>query len=214
MFRLFLTHLASEREFVASVQRVLASQGIDSFVAHNDIKPSAEWVTSIELALWTCDALAAFLHNGFQQSLWCDQEVGFVFGRRKPMVPLAIDTLPYGLLGKYQAILCKGEPPPHVARSIVDTLLENRESRQGIIDAQLYALADALSFDHANGIAGRLSGEMQRDDWTGERLDLLTKALENRQVSDARRAEPWARETLKEHRPPLVPPPSDKDVPF
>lgn len=215
-FRLFLTHLAREKEFVAAVQTVLQWEGIDSFVAHNDIEPSAEWVQTINMALWTCDGLAAFLHDGFNQSLWCDQEVGFVFGRRKPLIPVAIDVMPYGFLGLYQALLCKGQRPAIVARKIVDTLLGRPDSREAIIDAQLSAFVGAHSFDHANGICDRLRPVMTDRDWTRARLDKVELALKNGQVTDGWRAGPWAQDMLDRHR--LPPPPAsfpgDDNVPF
>lgn len=218
-FRLFLTHLAREKSFVAGVQTVLEWEGIDSFVAHNDIEPSAEWVRSIDMALWTCDALAAFLHEGFGESAWCDQEVGFVFGRRKPLIPVAIDVMPYGFLGQFQALLCKGQTPQVVGRQIVNTLLNRSDTREAIIDSQLSALVAAHSFDHSNGISDRLRPVLSDDDWTSQRLDKLERALKNSQVREGWRAGPWAQHILDQHRPPpgpssTPPPPGPDDVPF
>lgn len=210
-FKLFLTHLAKHREFVGHVQTVLAWEGIDSFVAHNDIEPSAEWVSEIEIALWTCDALAAFLHEGFRESNWCDQEVGFVFGRRKPLVPLAIDLMPYGFLGKHQAIPCKDMTPNALARRIADALINRNDTRQAMIDAQLDAFIGAHSYDHSNGIAKRLSRVVTVSDWTAERLKKLEKALDNSQVAQGYDAAPWAKRIIREHD--TSPAPED-DVPF
>lgn len=216
-FRLFLTHLASEREFVGGVQQVLRWEGIDSFVAHADIEPSAEWVRTIDSALRTCDALAAFLHQGFKASDWCDQEIGVVYGRRKPLIPIAFDEMPYGFLGQYQALLCRGETPHVVARKILGILLKRPDTRDDVIDAQLSAFVAAHSFDHANGISDRLSAEMEAGDWTPTRLANLEDALQNSQVSNGFRAAPWARRILRRHRPAepeASPPPGSDDVPF
>jgi hypothetical protein len=215
-FRLFLSHLAREKEFAGGVQLVLRWEGIDSFVAHTDIEPSAEWVRTIDSALRTCDALAAFLHEGFKESNWCDQEVGFVYGRRKPLIPVAIDLLPYGFLGQFQALKCWGETPHAVARKILEILLKRPDTRDEVIDAQLSAFVSAHSFDHANGISDRLSADMVAADWTPTRIAKVEAALKNSQVSNGFRAAPWAKAILQRHRqqsPP--PPPSDSDdVPF
>lgn len=216
-FRLFLSHLAREKEFVGGVQQVLQWEGIDSFVAHNDIDPSKEWVRTIDSALHTCDALAAFLHDGFKESDWCDQEVGFVYGRRKPLIPVAIDIMPYGFLGQFQALKCRDTKPHDVARQILTILLKRPDTRDDAIDAQLSAFVKAHSFDHANGISDRLSDEMVAGDWTPSRVGLVEDALANSQVSGGWRSEPWATKIIERHKPPepwSLPPPSDDDVPF
>jgi hypothetical protein len=42
MFRLFVSHLATEREFAAELQEALLNFGISCFIAHNDIEPAQE----------------------------------------------------------------------------------------------------------------------------------------------------------------------------
>src|SRR5438094_1383955 len=56
-FRLFMSHVASDKIYVAQVKRSLRPYGIVGFVAHEDIEPTKEWTTEIELALETCHAL-------------------------------------------------------------------------------------------------------------------------------------------------------------
>lgn len=211
-FKLFLTHLSKHRAFVGQVQTELAWEGIDCFVAHRDIDPSAEWISEVESGLLTCDALAAFLHEGIRDSEWCDQEVGFAFGQRKPLVPLAIELMPYGFLGRYQAILCEQMKPDELASRIVQTLMKRIDTRERLIDTQLSALTYARNFGHANVIANRLMQVMTDQDWTGDRLNWLKEALENSQVSQGFASGPWAKQTLDQFRPPsaLV---SD-DLPF
>lgn len=45
MFRLFVTHLATEKVLAAQLQEALLGYGISGFVAHNDIEPTLEWQT-------------------------------------------------------------------------------------------------------------------------------------------------------------------------
>ena len=84
MMRLFASHLAVHRAFAGDLQQELLRYGITSFIAHNDIEPSLEWQTQIEMALTTCEALIALLHEKFHASNWTDQEIGFAMGRRVP----------------------------------------------------------------------------------------------------------------------------------
>ncbi len=98
-FRLFLSHLAKEREYAAELQEHLTKYGISCFVAHEDIKPTREWQDEIEAALATCDALLALLHPGFHESLWTDQEIGYVMGRGLPAFAVRLGEEPYALPG-------------------------------------------------------------------------------------------------------------------
>jgi hypothetical protein len=213
-FRLFLSHLYGHRVFTTEVKKVLGWQGIDCFVAHTDIKPSKEWVAEIELALFTCDALAAFLHDGFAESAWCDQEVGFAVGRRKPVLPVMMsENAPYGFLGKYQAIKCGGQLPYQVAGNILKAFFENPAAQPALADAQMAALCESPNFETSNTIAKRLRDDLPIPiDWTPERLDCLETALGNPQVSNAYDAKPWITAVLASHG--RSPVPLDDEVPF
>ena len=101
--RVFFSHLAAHRELVGETARALGRYGVDAFVAHDDIEPSKEWQNVIEAALGDCDAMVIFLHDGFQRSRWCDQEVGWTMGRRRPILPLNFGLQPYGFMGKLQS---------------------------------------------------------------------------------------------------------------
>jgi hypothetical protein len=94
--RLFMSHLAIHQAEVGKIADRLALYGVDGFMAHTSIEPSAEWQDVIESALRSCDAMAVFLQSGFHESDWCDQEVGFVMARRVPVLPLRYDLNPYG----------------------------------------------------------------------------------------------------------------------
>ena len=80
-FRLFLTHVVSQKRVAHSLKTCLRFYGIDALVAHDDIAAGKEWKVVIESALYSCDALAGLLHKGFRESDWCDQEVGMDIGR-------------------------------------------------------------------------------------------------------------------------------------
>jgi hypothetical protein len=75
-FRLFLTHIAAQKAFATQLKLALAFYGVDAFVAHEDIRPGAEWLRKIAAALHSCEALLGILHKGVRDSDWCDQEVG------------------------------------------------------------------------------------------------------------------------------------------
>lgn len=122
--RVFLSHIGAEKAFVSDVRDALVARGLDGFVAHEDIEPTDDWQNAIEAALKECDALVAFLHPGFHESNWTDQEVGFVLARGVPVVPVRLGNDPYGFIGRYQAI-AGNDSPEALAQKIVEVLTTN-----------------------------------------------------------------------------------------
>ena len=108
-YRLFLSHSSTDKASVAKVKSGLAQFKISTFVAHDDIEPTAHWQVEIEKALHSMDALAAFVTEDFNNSVWCQQEIGFAFGRKVPVIPVKIARPPAGFLGKIQAITSRWE---------------------------------------------------------------------------------------------------------
>lgn len=96
--------------------------GITSFVAHEDIKPSKEWLKEIEKALNSMDCMSVIMYEGFHESKWCDQEVGVALGKSITVLPLLPDGDPYGFLGEYQGVKIKGIYPNDVAKEIFNIL--------------------------------------------------------------------------------------------
>jgi len=164
-FRLFLSHLASEKAYAARLKVACARFGIDAFVAHEDIEPGREWLRTIIAALQSSHALAALFHSGFKDSNWCDQEVGIAIGRGIPALPVRVDHDPYGFLGAIQAVPATGLDASDVAWVITDKLLADKRTSATLVEALVERLVHALSFAHANTLARML----------GQHLDLLTR---------------------------------------
>ena len=102
--RLFASHLASQKSLVKSVADALEIFSVSLFVAHVDIAIDDEWHAAIESNLQSVDAGVVFLHPKFNESAWCDQEVGWLLGRGVPVFTLKFAHQdPYGPLGKKQA---------------------------------------------------------------------------------------------------------------
>ncbi len=149
-FRLFASHISADRVLVSEVRTALQRYGIDTFVAHMDIEPTEEWQNAIEQALRTCHALAAFLTPNFHDSLWTDQEVGFVYGRGVLVLSLRMDRDPYGFLYKTQGLPCAEETPEQIAERILDVLLKRASPNDVLAEGLLSALEASAGFAEAN----------------------------------------------------------------
>jgi len=99
----FLSYSHRDRDLAGLVKGTLDSYGLDTFLAHEDLKPSVEWQKTILLKLRECKVFLPLLTNAFKESNWTDQETGIALARNKIIVPLKVDCDPYGFIGRYQA---------------------------------------------------------------------------------------------------------------
>ena len=184
-FRLFLTHVATQKLAAHELKSCLRFYGVDAFVAHDDIQPGKEWQVVIESALHSCHALAGLLHVGFRESDWCDQEVGIALGRGIAVVPIQFDLFPYGFFGSVQAVSNAAiQQPGALALNLVKVLLKDKRTSARLTGAIVDELARAASFDQAN----KLSRILAEDAFllSREQAEQLRKAeKENDQLQGA-----------------------------
>ena len=98
----FISHKAEEKSFASSLKGALMSYGIDSFVAHEDIHVTVEWEREIERMLRCCDAFVYLASQMSNASPWCQQEIGWAFGRNIPMMSVTLNADPIGFFGTRQ----------------------------------------------------------------------------------------------------------------
>lgn len=139
--RLFISHSTTKKMQVAQIKNELKEYGIDCFVAHEDIQPTAEWLIEIRAALNSCHALVAVLCTDFKTSNFCDQEVGFVLQRNVPVIPLRLQIDPYGFISPIQGVNCFNRSPAEIANEIERLLSQNPATRPIAIRAKETATA-------------------------------------------------------------------------
>jgi len=182
-FRLFLSHISAAKTLASDAKTALATRAIDGFVAHEDIEPTKEWVVQIELALETCDALAAILTDGFHESKWTDQEIGFCVNRRILIIPVRLGVTPYGFISRYQALTPSIKDATVVADRLFEILCKHDLTAEKMSAALVAQFADSDSFASAKANAKLLQRVRA---WTPERLREIEQAVEkNRQVREA-----------------------------
>jgi hypothetical protein len=117
--KIFISHIAREKEKAAKIQYHLLKNKISSFVAHEDIEPSLDWQSTILAALISMDILVALVTPGFHNSYWTNQEVGFAIGKNTPVISVKIGDDPKGFIGRFQAIPGKGRYPKDIVSDIM-----------------------------------------------------------------------------------------------
>jgi hypothetical protein len=145
-FGLFISHRDSFKRTANIIKKSLRLYGISSFVAHEDIEPSEEWIKEIEKALFSMDALLALLSDGFLESVWTNQEVGVAFGRGKFILSVRFGEDPQGFVGKFQALRAKKNNVDKLCSQITTHLLNHPKTQEKMIASYFSAIRNAASF--------------------------------------------------------------------
>jgi hypothetical protein len=175
-FRLFLSHVSLHKSKVSQLKAALLDHGISAFVAHEDIEPSLEWQEEISLALRSMHALAALMTPDFHASNWTDQEIGWALGRGAPVIPIQLDVVPYGFVGKIQAIRGSLDGPDSLASRITLALLRSGQAHIHMRRAIVKAFENSFSFP----VSERLKNIVVTvADFTEEEKDRLRAACKN-----------------------------------
>ncbi len=122
--KVFISHLAKDKEKASKIQHYLLRNEISGFVAHEDIEPTRVWQESIEEALKTMDVLLILITQGFFSSIWTNQEIGYALGLGKKIISIKIGDDPKGFIGRFQAVNGKGRLPKDIVDDIVTIINE------------------------------------------------------------------------------------------
>jgi hypothetical protein len=135
LYRVFVSHATSDVALATKVAEAMSRLDVSSFVAGRDVPPGMEWRPVINAALSECSALVALLSASFRMSEWTDQEVGFVIGRARPIVPLSITGVdPHGLLGAYQKIELSDSVPSQWSGLMFNALYSSEKDQRPLTD--------------------------------------------------------------------------------
>lgn len=162
-FRLFLTHKSEVKKETADLAERLSIFGMSCFVAHKDIKPTSTWQDEIENALATMDGFVALMTEDFHDSDWTDQEVGFAIARGVPIVAVRMGQIPYGFIGKFQALSCEWG---NAAKEIVRLLINDPR----MLESYILAVRNCESFDAGNTLSKVLPDIERLDEDQMQRL--------------------------------------------
>ncbi|MFA6290834.1 MAG: toll/interleukin-1 receptor domain-containing protein [Victivallales bacterium] len=145
-YRVFFSHKVQAKKQTAELKSKLRIYGASCFVAHENIHATQKWQDEIENALLTMDVLVALMTEDFHASDWTDQEVGYALGRGINVIPIKLGKVPYGFIGKFQALSCDWEG---AETEIVKILIKDSKMK----DAYIKAINDCSCFDTANKLA-------------------------------------------------------------
>lgn len=111
----FLSYSTKDKSVAGQIQKILSQEGIDTFMAHEDILVSQEWQQKILKEIGRADIFICLISENYKSSEYCVQESGIasyqeVMTRndktRKTMtiIPLSLDgTTPLGFTSHVQS---------------------------------------------------------------------------------------------------------------
>ncbi|MEJ7725548.1 MAG: toll/interleukin-1 receptor domain-containing protein [Actinomycetes bacterium] len=165
--RLFVSHSAVHKQFVGAVADELAVVGIHGFVAHDTMEVSRPWQWQIEQALQSAQAFVALVHPEFNSSAWCQQEVGWAFGRRIPRHAVRMGGDPVGFIGSDQWHSGASTTAQGVAALISTWVASLPELGETMVGGLFAALENSNNYVDAGATAARIAtlGGLTEDQW-------------------------------------------------
>ncbi len=155
--RLFISHSAHHKVVIGEVADELAVIGIHGFVAHETMAYSKPWQAQIEQALKSMHAFVAVVHPGFQESAWCQQEVGWALGRRVPKYVIRMGVDLAGFIGHDQWPSGQDKTPKQIAQIIGTWASSVPELAETMTDGLFEALEHANNYYDAGATASRIA---------------------------------------------------------
>jgi hypothetical protein len=116
------------------------------------------------------------MHDGFKESNWTDQEVGFAMGRGLPVFSVRFDQDPYGFIGRIQAFNGNGKTADNLAKEIFDVLCQHKQTQRRMVEVLVARFESSCSFQNAKDNMTLLE---ELDTWSRNYSERIEKAVEN-----------------------------------
>jgi hypothetical protein len=139
------------------------------------------WQREILNGLETMEFMLACITDGFHDSWWTNQEIGFALGRNVPIIRLKLQKQdPLGFIGDLQAIPGDLNDPAASVDEIYDVLCKRLGQRERLQGSLIAALASSPDFNETKARFNRLSKYAQS--LTEEEVGLIIEAFRKNQA--------------------------------
>lgn len=122
-FRMFISHAFQQANLAKNIRHELKKYSISTFVAQESIPTTESWLQWIEYALTSTNYVVVLVTPESNESPWVNQEVGFAYARRIPIIGIKIGADPKGFVNPSQAKDCADKDSAHIASEIFNTIL-------------------------------------------------------------------------------------------
>lgn len=186
MVRVFLSHASEHKALMGDVAEHLSRVGIHGFVAHDSLTVDATWSVQIEDSLASMQAFVAVVHPEFTGKEWCQQEVGWAFGRGVPRLLLRMGADIGGPAGTKQWPSAVKETAAQLSQRIGNFVASDPVLCEPLVDACIEALKDVVTYDSAGRLARQIAASVKHTDSQLDEIESI--AFANNQVGGSRSA--------------------------
>ncbi len=194
----FLSYSTKDKHVAGNVKQHLEYWGVNVFLAHEDIRPSRQWQDEIIKRLKECHVFMPLLTKNFRQSDWTDQESGMAVVESKTIIPLTVDIMPYGFLGRYQGFKLDADAIEHDCREIFLEMRNNERLRERAQESYIQAFLGSSNFPQANEKSELLEkfGPYSRSQIN----NIIRGSLDNSQIGGGFDAKPMVQQLFSKNR--------------
>ncbi len=197
--RAFISYSTEDKILAGKIKEGLESFGIETFLAHEDIDPAAEWEQVIIDNLESTDIFIPVITKNFPKSKWTDQESGIAFTKSKVIVPVSIDgNHPYGFIGKFQSLKLDTKSKDIDCISIIQAVIKKKSQLETqIIDSVIKIFVSSFSWDAA---ARNIQPLLKFDNFSKDQIRKICLAvIDNSQINGSFGARSNIRTFLNNH---------------
>lgn len=183
--RVFVSHRDLYKKEARELGESLEEYGMSCFIAHDTITPLAEWRDEIIKGLETMEAMIVFMTDDFQDSLWCQQEVGYALGKSTPIVPLKLGSKdPPGFISHLQAIRASMDNPFAAAKGLFPLIGKALGRQERLNEVLITAFCESPSYSDTKERFNRMEASVKS--LTDAQLQQIVAAFaENGQLNGA-----------------------------
>jgi len=143
----FISHVSSHKDKAKKLRDELNKLNFNCFVAHEDITPTLKWQAELEKALNSMEIFISLHTDGFSDSIWCQQEVGFAIAKKVKIIPIKFDEDPKGFINTIQALPRRKLNAEGVAKKIIETIRDDEDPKvQSLYNEKLKEVVEADSY--------------------------------------------------------------------
>ncbi len=105
MIKAFISHSTKNKIEAINLSNALKKYNVNAFVAHEHIECNDDWLKTIKQKLEETDIAIALITEDFNKSAFCQQEVGYILGKKAKLISVMLeDSAPQALIGDKQGI--------------------------------------------------------------------------------------------------------------
>ena len=188
---IFLSHASDDKRIAREIADEMEKiEGMNVFVAHEDLEPGTHWKEELVRKIFDCDAIMILLTEKFHLAEWTEQEVGIAKAFNRRIIPIRFDETPTtGFMTDSQATKLVYPIKDTEIKNLTDVIFAYSDEGQRHNNDLIQQLSEVRNFVNANACARILFKSTSK--FTDEQINRIAEVfLENSEVNTAWTSKP------------------------